>query len=166
MSNIIVDIATSEYLGEKNSKELQAIYENLSKILNKRMFEERGPASMRSILNWILLLKLTESTSQVSMLRSRNGRNTSEPKCPKFGSNNQAAIRNLEVQLGQLASVVKENAIGKLPSNTERNPKDQVHAVTLSSGKQLPEVEKANTDEKENKEDNELQSKTEDSLKK
>lgn len=89
MSNIIVDIATSEYLGEKNSKELQAIYENLSKILNKRMFEERGPASMRSILNWILLLKLTESTSQVSMLRSRNGRNTSEvcASCDLFGHN-------------------------------------------------------------------------------
>lgn len=75
---------------------------------------------------------------------------------PNLSQTKQANICNLEVQLGQLEGVVKENAIVKLPSNTEVNPKEQVQAVTLRSVKKLQEVEKTNKDENEDKEDDEL----------
>ncbi|GLU07084.1 hypothetical protein SLE2022_240580 [Rubroshorea leprosula] len=75
--------------------------------------------------------------------------------------NQGASIRNLEVQVGQLASVVSGRAQGALPSSTEKNPKEQVKAVTLRSGKQIGdeessdnegEKEKAPTEEKKSEE--------------
>ncbi|KAJ8749356.1 hypothetical protein K2173_018844 [Erythroxylum novogranatense] len=43
---------------------------------------------------------------------------------------NQAAIRNLEVQINQVAREVSERGKGKLPSNTQVNPKQDCMART------------------------------------
>ena len=56
--------------------------------------------------------------------------------------NNQAAqLRNLEVQMGQMANLLTERQSGSLPSNSEVNPRregnEHVKAVTLRSGKEL-----------------------------
>ena len=56
--------------------------------------------------------------------------------------NNQAAqLRNLEVQIGQMANVLTERQQGSLPSNSEVNPRregnEHVKAVTLRSGREL-----------------------------
>ena len=56
--------------------------------------------------------------------------------------NNQAAqLRNLEVQMGQMANLLTERHRGALPSNFEVNPRqegnEQVKVVTLRSGKEL-----------------------------
>ena len=56
--------------------------------------------------------------------------------------NNQAAkLRNLEVQMGQMASLLKERQHGSLPSNSEINlkgeRKEYCKAITLRSGKEL-----------------------------
>ena len=51
--------------------------------------------------------------------------------------NQQAAIRNLEVQMGQLANTLATRSQGALPRNTEINPKEHVKDITLRSGKQL-----------------------------
>ena len=56
--------------------------------------------------------------------------------------NNQAAqLRNLEVQMGQMACLLTERQQGALLSNFEVNPRregnEQVKAVTLRSGKEL-----------------------------
>ena len=51
---------------------------------------------------------------------------------------NQAAqIRNLEVQVGQLANMLNGHQQGNLPSTTEVNPKEQCKAITLRSGREL-----------------------------
>ncbi|GKU89688.1 hypothetical protein SLEP1_g3794 [Rubroshorea leprosula] len=64
--------------------------------------------------------------------------------------NQGASIWNLEVQVGQLASVVSRRAQGALPSSTEKNPKEQVKAITLRSGKQIGDEESSdNEGEKE-----------------
>ena len=71
--------------------------------------------------------------------------------------NNQAAqLRNLEVQMGQMANLLTERQPGSLPSNSEVNPRregnEHVKAVMLRSGKELetqgqyPIVEKLETD--------------------
>ena len=56
--------------------------------------------------------------------------------------NNQAAhLRNLDVQMGQMANLLTERQPGSLPSNSEVNPRrdgnEHVKAVMLRSGKEL-----------------------------
>nr|XP_016500407.1 PREDICTED: uncharacterized protein LOC107818864 [Nicotiana tabacum] len=51
-----------------------------------------------------------------------------------------ATMRNLERQMGQLASAQNTQPAGALPSDTEPNPKAQVNAVTLRNGRVLEEV--------------------------
>uniref|UniRef100_A0A1S3ZE09 Aspartic peptidase DDI1-type domain-containing protein n=1 Tax=Nicotiana tabacum TaxID=4097 RepID=A0A1S3ZE09_TOBAC len=60
-------------------------------------------------------------------------------------------VRNLERQMGQLASAQITRPAGALPSDTEPNPKAQVNAVTLRNGRALEEVpkKKKNTDHPE-----------------
>lgn len=53
------------------------------------------------------------------------------------------SIKNLEVQIGQMAETLSKREYGKLPSQPENNPqrnakgKETVQAVTLRSGKNL-----------------------------
>ena len=56
--------------------------------------------------------------------------------------NNQVAqLRNLEVQMGQMANLLTKRRSGSLPRNSEVNPRregnEHVKAVTLRSGKEL-----------------------------
>ena len=56
--------------------------------------------------------------------------------------NNQSAqLRNLEVQMGQMANLLAERQPGSLPSNSEVNPRrdgnEHVKSVMLRSGKEL-----------------------------
>ncbi|XP_071939988.1 uncharacterized protein [Coffea arabica] len=67
--------------------------------------------------------------------------------------------RNVEVQIGQIASSLNNRNQGELPSKTEVNPKEHVKAITLRSGKQLEdppmmEVEKDENEKQEEKQRN------------
>ena len=58
----------------------------------------------------------------------------------QFQQETWASIQNLENQMGQLATTVsKLESQGKLPSQTVVNPKQNVSAVSLRSGKELLE---------------------------
>ena len=59
-----------------------------------------------------------------------------------INKNMEASLRNLEIQVGQLAHQLSGRTYGNLPSNTERNPREEVNAITLRNGKELEEVEK------------------------
>ncbi|XP_071939260.1 uncharacterized protein [Coffea arabica] len=63
--------------------------------------------------------------------------------------------RNVEVQIGQIASSLNNRNQGELPSKTEVNPKEHVKAITLRSGKQLedPPVVEVEKDENEKQEE-------------
>nr|XP_016440315.1 PREDICTED: uncharacterized protein LOC107766103 [Nicotiana tabacum] len=50
-----------------------------------------------------------------------------------------SALKNLEMQLSKLATLVSEKIQGPLPSNTEKNPKEHLKAIALRSGKELDE---------------------------
>ena len=61
--------------------------------------------------------------------------------------NQGVALRNLENQVGQLATVLSSRPSGVLPSNTESpqtNGKEHAKAITLRSGStvEVPEVKK------------------------
>nr|XP_016457920.1 PREDICTED: uncharacterized protein LOC107781696 [Nicotiana tabacum] len=50
-------------------------------------------------------------------------------------------MRNLELQMGQLASAQNTRPVGALPSVTEANPKASINAVSLRNRRQLEEVQ-------------------------
>ena len=54
----------------------------------------------------------------------------------------KASLRNLENQVGQLANNLSRRSQGGLPSNNEKNPREEVNAVTFRNEKKLDEVEK------------------------
>ncbi|XP_062114137.1 uncharacterized protein LOC133825171 [Humulus lupulus] len=53
----------------------------------------------------------------------------------QFMTEIRSSIINLETQVGQLANMLNNRPQGNFPSNTEVNPKKQVQAITLRSGK-------------------------------
>ena len=64
-------------------------------------------------------------------------------------TNMSATMKSLEVQVGQLATELKNQKKGKCPSDTKQNPRDHCKAITLRSGK---EVESSRQKEKKGKE--------------
>ena len=63
--------------------------------------------------------------------------------------NNSTSIHNLEVQLGQLSSMLTERIVGTLLSNIVTNPKAHEKAISLRSGRtyEVPKVTNAKQDE-------------------
>ena len=51
--------------------------------------------------------------------------------------NQGASIRNLEHQVGEISKLLAARTQGALPSNTEKNPREHVNAISLRSGKEL-----------------------------
>ncbi|XP_073127237.1 uncharacterized protein [Henckelia pumila] len=59
--------------------------------------------------------------------------------------NQDSSIKNLENLIGHLAKTISSRDQGTLPSDTEKNPKEQVKAIELRSGKTVelaPQIEK------------------------
>lgn len=54
--------------------------------------------------------------------------------------NEATTIRNLERQMGKLASAQNTRPAQALPSDTEENPKAHINVVTLQNGSDLVEV--------------------------
>ncbi|XP_020202308.1 uncharacterized protein LOC109788081 [Cajanus cajan] len=53
----------------------------------------------------------------------------------------EASIKNLEIQVGQLAKQLAENSSGKFSANTHTNPKENCSAVTTRGGKRVGVLE-------------------------
>src|SRR3954471_7986378 len=53
--------------------------------------------------------------------------------------NQEASIKNIETQIGQLTSLLTARTQGALPSDTEKNPREHVNAITLRSGTRYDE---------------------------
>ncbi|XP_062006006.1 uncharacterized protein LOC133723206 [Rosa rugosa] len=74
------------------------------------------------------------------------------------------AIKNLERQVGQLATVMQTRPPGTLPSTTIQNPKDgsiaELNSITLRSGRQLEEVSGHQRTSKKDQEEKEEQRNT------
>ncbi|GKA83814.1 hypothetical protein Tco_0805409 [Tanacetum coccineum] len=46
--------------------------------------------------------------------------------------NQEASIKTLEIQIGQMSKVLQERGFGSLPSSTEANPRDQVKSISTT----------------------------------
>ena len=67
--------------------------------------------------------------------------------------NQEASIRNLENQVGQLAKLMAKRPQGSLPNNTEPNPKEQCKAIMLRSRRKVENEELKRKADKESKSD-------------
>ena len=65
-----------------------------------------------------------------------------------FQEKSNASLKNLEIQIGQLAQAIQKEPKDSFPSDTRKNPKDCM-AVIMRSGREIYErrVEKNNTKE-------------------
>src|SRR3954466_3493418 len=45
----------------------------------------------------------------------------------------EASTKNIETQIGQLTNLLTARAPGALPSDTEKNPREHINAITLRS---------------------------------
>ncbi|XP_041011488.1 uncharacterized protein LOC121255284 [Juglans microcarpa x Juglans regia] len=85
--------------------------------------------------------KMSLEDAMVSFVEEANARfkktdsrlDNIETHCSNMG----AAIKNIEVQIRQLATTINAQQRGTFPSNTEVNPKEQCKAITLRSGKEI-----------------------------
>ena len=50
---------------------------------------------------------------------------------------------NMKVKVGKIINLLSSRAQGSLTSNSEKNQKEQAHAITLRSGKKLEQVQKS-----------------------
>ena len=48
-------------------------------------------------------------------------------------------MKNLEIEVGQIADMLANRGPGTLPSNIEENPREHVQAISLRSGKEIEE---------------------------
>ena len=80
--------------------------------------------------------------------------NEAQKRMEQLIRNHSSSIHNLEVQMGQLANSLSIRNQGALPSNTEKNPKEQVKAITLISGTEI-QTPKATMEYKEKKKEGE-----------
>ncbi|XP_022864447.1 uncharacterized protein LOC111384405 [Olea europaea var. sylvestris] len=64
-------------------------------------------------------------------------------------NNQQASIKKLETQIGQIAQQLAKRPQGTLPGNTMVNLKEQVQVIATRSGVQLPEIRVKRLDRKD-----------------
>ena len=65
-----------------------------------------------------------------------------------FQANTNESLKNLEVQIGQLALAMQNRYKDSFPSDTRKNPRDCM-AVALRSGRELEEIKKEKKDTEE-----------------
>ncbi|XP_020208699.1 uncharacterized protein LOC109793651 [Cajanus cajan] len=73
--------------------------------------------------------KLEETLNQFMQVSISNHENT------------EASIKNLEIQMGQLAKQLAENSGGNFSANTHTNPKENCSAITTRGGKRVGVLE-------------------------
>lgn len=81
-------------------------------------------------MEYSLNASITESRGRFKQVEDRLS--SIKTHCNSMG----AWMKNMEVQIGQLATSIKEQYSGKFPSDTEPNPKE-CKAITLRSGKKI-----------------------------
>nr|GEV79724.1 hypothetical protein [Tanacetum cinerariifolium] len=54
--------------------------------------------------------------------------------------NQEALIKALKIQIGQMSKVLQERGYGSLPSSTETNPKDHVKSITTTEEAETPSI--------------------------
>ena len=68
-------------------------------------------------------------------------------------------FQTIESQLGQIVNILSDRNQGALPSNTEKNPREHIKAISLRSGKLLADSEKLEKEAEKEEPDEETKEK-------
>ena len=80
-----------------------------------------------------------------------------------FQANTNASLKNLETQVGQLASTLQNKTKDAFPSDTQKNPRDCM-AIQLRSGKDLSNSRAEKKEKTDQEEDEEIERKNRKSI--
>ncbi|XP_035539656.1 uncharacterized protein LOC118344026 [Juglans regia] len=117
------------HLGLRNHENLS--YKNTKNVLQPHPGFDSQPSEKKISLEDAMVSFVEETNTRFKKTDSRL--DNIETHCSNMG----AAIKNIEVQIGQLATTINAQQRGTFPSNTEVNPREQCKAITLRSGREL-----------------------------
>ncbi|XP_070055404.1 uncharacterized protein [Nicotiana tomentosiformis] len=143
-TKIVVDAAVGGQVLVKSFDEIYALLNKFSKS-NHDWQGEMGIHTVQKSAGVLKLDVVSALSAQISTLTKQVNQMTlviNKQQAQPVQQAQAAAMRNLERQMGQLASAQNTRPIGALPCDTEPNPKAQVNAVTLRNGRVLEEVPK------------------------
>ena len=111
-------------------------HENFSYIKTKNVLQpplgfDSQPSKKKMSLEDAMVSFVEETKARFKKSDSRL--DNIETHCSNMG----ATMKNLEVQIGQLATTINAQQRGTFPSNTEVNPKEQRKAITYRSGSEI-----------------------------
>ncbi|KAF5450006.1 hypothetical protein F2P56_030391 [Juglans regia] len=114
-------------------------HENLSYENTKNVLQPQPPPGFDSQSSE---KKMSLEDAMISFIQETNARfkktdsrlDNIETHCSNMGA---AIKKNIEVQIGQLATTINAQQRGTFPSNTEVNPREQCKAIILRSGREL-----------------------------
>nr|XP_016503530.1 PREDICTED: uncharacterized protein LOC107821609 [Nicotiana tabacum] len=157
-TKIVVDVAVGGQVLEKILDEIYALLNKFSKS-NPDWQEEMGRHTVQKSAGVIELDIVSVLSAQIATLANQVNQMTlvinkqqAQPiqqvqifceMLKKLMADHQAqaaAMRNLERQMGQLASAQNTRPVGALPSNTEANTKASINVVSLRNRRQLEEI--------------------------
>ncbi|XP_068649564.1 uncharacterized protein [Aristolochia californica] len=121
--------ATSMTVPSNEASQEQVQYIN-NQNYNYRGFDSQ-PSEKKMSLEDAMVSFVQETNARFKRVDSRL--DNIETHCSNMG----ATMKNLEVQIGQLATTINAQQRGAFPSNTEVNPKEQCKAITLRSGREI-----------------------------
>ena len=102
-------------------------YGNTKNVLQPTLEFDSQPSEKKMSLEDAMISFVEETKARFKKFDSRL--DNIETQCSNMG----ATMKNLEVQIGQLATTINAQQRGTFPSNTEVNPKEQCKAITLRS---------------------------------
>ncbi|XP_050254823.1 uncharacterized protein LOC126700654 [Quercus robur] len=106
-------------------------YENTKNVLQPPPGFDSQPSEKKMSLEDAMVSFVEETKARFT--KSDSLLDNIETHCSNIG----ATMKNLEVQIGQLATTINAQQRGTFPSNTEVNPKEQCKAITLRSGREI-----------------------------
>ena len=115
--------------GLRNHENLS--YRNTKNVLQPPPGFDSQPSEKKMSLEDAMVSFVEETNARFKKTDSRL--DNIETHCSNMG----AAIKNIEVQIGQLAMTIIAQQRKTFPSNTKVNPKEQCKAITLRSGREI-----------------------------
>ncbi|XP_054806951.1 uncharacterized protein LOC129309374 [Prosopis cineraria] len=102
------------------------------------------PPSFPQVKKWYIPIQELKVDLEDMMAKLMSSQIKSNQEQAAINTRVDSSLKNLEVQMGQIATAVTALHKGGLPSNTETNPhrkgNEECKAITLRSGKQLSEI--------------------------
>ena len=105
--------------------------------------QQQQPPEKKISLEIIMEKLVTNTKAFMAQTRSFMAKTETKIEMKKPSSKIKRHPYNMKVQVGKIINLLFSRAQGSLTSNSEKNLKEQAHAITLRSDKELEQVQKS-----------------------